>query len=137
MPCGDITERITITLDSESRVDSYTFFKKTCGGAVGIDSLILDRIGGQSIDSIVSDSELGFLRAGIDGEDVEEFLRVKHFHAIQSVLRAYLGVSSGGVGESCTIAGVDYDGGFTTIDADIDIDLMVDQIKACAHCGPG
>ncbi len=137
MPCGDITERIELTLDSDDRIDSYTFFKKTCGGAVGIESLILDDVGGQSVDSIVANTEYGFLQFRNVQDEVEEFLRLKHFHAIQNVLRAYLGLTPAGVKEPCTIASVQYDDGKTIIDAEINVDLMVDQIKSCDHCGPG
>lgn len=136
MPCGDITEKIKLTLDNNNRIDSYSLSKKTCGGAIGFESLLLDYVGGQSIDKILGNNELSFLQTDLADEDIEIYLRLKHFYAIQSVLNVYLGNSSGGTGDSCTIAGIEYNDGYIIIDAEIKIDLLADQIKSCDHCGP-
>ena len=137
MPCGDITERIKLTLDNDNRIDSYALSKKTCGGAVGLESLILEHVGGQSIDEIIGNTELSFLQPSTAEDEIEQYLRQKHFYAIRSVLNVYVGVSPGGTGDLCTIAGIEHSSEFTVIDAEISIDLLADQVEPCDHCGPG
>lgn len=136
MPCTDITENIRVTLDQDNRIDSYTLSKKTCGGAIGVESLLLDHVGGRSIDDIIGNHELSFLQPSMSEDEIEAYLKLKHFHAIQSVLKVFIGVSPGGKNDSCTIAGIEYGEGLTVIDAEIKIDLLPDKIESCDHCGP-
>ncbi|RKX20811.1 MAG: hypothetical protein DRP51_05165 [Candidatus Zixiibacteriota bacterium] len=136
MPCGDITERLKLTVDDNNCLDSYIFSKKTCGGAIGMESLLLDYIGGKSIETIIKSNELTFLQTNLAKEDIETYLRLKHFSAIQSVLNIYVGKSSGGANDICAIAGIEYDGGNTIIDAEIKINLLADNIESCDSCGP-
>ena len=96
----------------------------------------MDSVGGLTIDNIIANNEL-FLRPTKRSEDdIERYLKLKHFSAIQAVLNVYLGQSPGGVDDSCTIAGVEFNGEHTIIDAEIKINLMADRVKACDHCGP-
>ena len=136
MPCGDITDSIKLTLDNNNRLDSYSFSKKTCGGAIGLESLLMDDIGGQPIEKIIGSNELLFLRTNQAEDEVEIYLRQKHFYAIQTVLNVYLGKSPGGVGDLCTIAGIEFYDGNTVIDAEIKINLLTEPIESCDHCGP-
>jgi len=137
MPCGDITERIKIRLDNESRLISYNYYKKTCGGAVGPEEMIIDGLNSKLAEEIVYLSEIDFFKFDKFENEIIEFLNLKHFFAVKSALKVFLGVTSGGIGETCTIAGVEYSNDETIVDADINIDLITDQIKAYAHCGPG
>lgn len=136
MPCTDITENIRVTLDHDNRIDSYTLSKKTCGGAIGVESLLLAHVGGRSIDDIVGNHELSFLQPSMSEDEIEAYLKLKHFHAIQSVLNVFVGISPGGTGDACTIAAIEYGDGYTVIDAEIKINLLADQIEPCDHCGP-
>jgi len=52
------------------------------------------------------------------------------------VLNIYVGKSSGGANDICAIAGIEYDGGNTIIDAEIKINLLADNIESCDSCGP-
>ena len=137
MPCGDITERTKIRIDKESRLISYNYNKKTCGGAVGPESMIIDGLKGKRAEEIINLSEIDFFKFDNFENKIDEFLNLKHFFAVKSALKVFLGVTSGRIGDTCTIAGVEYSDDETIIDADINIELITDQIKACAHCGPG
>lgn len=136
MPCTDITENIRVTLDNDNRIDTYRLSKKTCGGAIGVESLLLDYVGGQSVDEIIGDKELSFLQPNLAEDEIEQYLKLKHFHAIRSVLNVFVGISPGGRGDACTIAGIEYGEGYTVIDAEIKISLVADRIEPCDHCGP-
>jgi hypothetical protein len=137
MPCGDITERIKIKLGDESRLISYNYYKKTCGGSVGPEEMIIDGLKGKPAEEIIYLSEIDLFKSYIFEDEIIEFLNLKHFFAVKSALKVFLGVTSGGIGETCTIAGVEYSNDETIVDADINIELITDQIKACAHCAPG
>jgi len=137
MPCNDITEQIRIVLDGNDRLKSYGLLKKTCGAAVGAESLLSDRLAGLSIDDLLRLDIFTSPRPHTDEDDIEKFLNLKHFFAIRATLVSFTGEDSAGVGDTCTIASISYDGDDTIIDAEIDIRLITEQIEACAHCGPG
>ena len=136
MPCGDITERIRLTIDADKRIDAYRFFKKTCGGEIGSESMLIDQIGGLSIENVLSDFDIPQETSSIDENNIEMYLRQKHLFAIKSVLNVYIGNNSGGVKDFCSIAGIEFDNGSTIIDADVKLVLPADEVEPCAHCGP-
>ncbi len=137
MPCDDVTESIEIVLDSGERVKSYSLTKKTCGGAVGTESLLIERVRGETVDDLLEMEELDILKIQLPGSDAERFLTLKHFFGIRSVLEAYIGHRPAGADSTCAIAKVDFDGADTIVRADIDVALLTEHIIACAHCGPG
>ncbi len=137
MPCNDITENIEIILDKDDRLKSYCLTKNTCGGAVGVESLLLASLRGKSIDYLLDSDDFENHQEHRPENHPEEFLKLKHIVALKSALSVYVGNLSGGKDDTCTIASVDYDNGNTIIDAKIDVLLMTEHIKACAHCGPG
>jgi len=137
LPCNDITEEIRIILDNDDRLKPYTLRKKTCGGAVGIESLLIDSLAGKAVADLIAVNEFTFQQEHLPEDHIMEFLNLKHLIAVKSVLNAYLGNISAGAGDPCSIAGIESDGEGTIIDADIDIGLMTDKIKSCSHCGPG
>lgn len=137
MPCNDITENIEIILDKNDRLKSYCLTKNTCGEAVGVESLLLDSLRGKSIDYLLDADDFVNHREHRPENHPEEFLKLKHIMALKSALSVYVGNLSGGRDNTCTIASVGYDNGNTIIDAQIDVLLMTEHIKACAHCGPG
>jgi hypothetical protein len=102
-----------------------------------MESMLLDDIGGRSAESIVEAIHNPYLRDDVAANDVEGFLKAKHFFALQSVIRAYFGILRSGAEAPCAIAKITYDDQCIIIDADINVDLLTDHIEACAHCGPG
>jgi hypothetical protein len=137
LPCNDVNEKISVSLDGEDRLRSYRLTKITCGGEVGRDSLLLDRLGGLTTGEIIEIAERRQKRQHDPKDHVEEFLTLKHLNAVSATLRAYTGDAPGGALNACTIVSVNYDSDGTVIEAEIDVDLLTEQVKACAHCGPG
>ncbi len=132
MPCDDITEQIRIVLDRNERLKSYRLFKKTCGDAIGGESRLLDRLKGLSIDDLLHLDMFTLHQPHADDDRIEKFLSLKHIFAVRATLVSFTGRGSAGIGDTCTIAGIDYDGDDTIIDAEINIGLITDQIEACA-----
>ena len=79
---------------------------------------------------------MSLLQTIVAEDEIEVYLKQKHFHTIQSVLNTYVGNSPGGIGDLCTIAGIEYGSGHTVIEAEIKIELLTDRIEPCDHCGP-
>lgn len=136
MPCGDLTERMRIVLDRRERLKSYLLTKKTCGGAVGVGSLLLEKLEGRGIDELILLNEFRFSQEHPPEDHIEEFLNIKHLMALKAVLGAYAGTGSGG-SDLCEILSIDFDDGNAVIEADIDVHILAEKVKACAHCGPG
>lgn len=137
MPCNDVTESIRIVLDKGDRIESYILTKKTCGEAVGMESLLIDNLKGKALEGIVGLKESEILRLQAPGSDIERFLTLKHLFGIRSVLEAYAGHRPTGADSDCAIVSVYYDEASTVIEAEIDISLLTERIKACTHCGIG
>lgn len=136
MPCGDITEKISVVLDSGNRIKSYSFSKKTCGGSIGDDDIIKIDIIDQTAENVIKQHQYGFMQKTYTGDEIVDFLKVKHFLAIKSVLNVYLGNVPGGVGNACTITKIEYDIDSTIIHAEINSNLDAVKVKSCDHCGP-
>jgi len=135
VPCNNLVEQIRITLDDRDRLTGYRFIKQTCGRDVGERSLLTEFLLGLSVDELLAiDSEHLFAVCQPE-DDVSRFLHLKHLFAIQAVLEVYTGHSSGAGNFPCTIAEIGDDRGQVVIDADIDVVLVTDKIKACAGCG--
>jgi NifU-like protein involved in Fe-S cluster formation len=135
MPCGDITEQIRIKLDRESRLKSYSFSKKTCCGAIGLETLIIDLVIDKTAEDIVRISEIELFSTTKFTDKNNEYLALKHLFALKTTLEVFLGVAPGGVSEECTIASVEYENNETIIDADISNKLITDKIESCGDCG--
>lgn len=141
MPCNDVTELIQVTVDADDRLKHYTFSKRTCGQGVGAESLLIDILGGQSVDYILGLDAEGFLETyplestHPEDRDLEEFLSLKHFFAVQSALEVLTGKEPGRKGDLCAAAEISCDNGDLVIDAQIDVDIVTDRIKSCGNCG--
>ena len=135
MPCRDVTELIQIVLDDQDRLKSYRFVKRTCGRGVGLDSLLIDVLGGRTIDVILSITPERFLKEFSVQEPIEEFLGLKHLIAIQSALEVLTGRAAGGPNELCAAAEISFEDGETVIRARISVDLVTEEIKSCGSCG--
>jgi hypothetical protein len=134
MPCNDITELIQVVVDAEDRLKSYRFVKRTCGQGVGVDTLLMDVLGGQQVDQILAISPEEFLEEHPAEEAIEEFLGLKHLIAVQSALEVLVGAEPGGADALCAAAEIAWDEGDTILDAVIRIDLVTEAIKSCGNC---
>jgi hypothetical protein len=134
MPCNNLIEQIRITLDDRDCLTGYQFIKQTCGQGVGSRSLLTEFLLGLSVDELLAlDSERLFAVCR-PGDDVSRFLHLKHLFAIQTVLEVYTGHSNGAAKSACAIAEIGDDQGQVVIDADIDVELVTDKIRACDGC---
>jgi hypothetical protein len=133
MPCSNIIEQIKITLDHQERLADYQFIKQTCGQGVGAKSLLADYLIGLTIDELLAINDQHLLEVCRPADEISTFLHLKHLFAIQAVLEIYTG-RSGAKDSPCTIAEVGASEGQVVIDADVDIGLVTDRIKACDGC---
>ncbi len=53
MPCHDVTECITVVVDGEDRLKSYSFTKRTCGQGIGQEDLLHDTLAGRPVDELL------------------------------------------------------------------------------------
>lgn len=134
MPCNNIVEQIRITLDDQGRLTGYRFIKQTCGQGVGARSLLTEFLLGLSVDELLAIDSDRLLAVCRPEEEISRFLHLKHLFAIQSVLEVYTGRSNGATNSLCTVAEIGDDLGEVVIDADIDVGLVADKIKACDGC---
>jgi hypothetical protein len=56
MPCNDVTEVLSLTLDPDDRLTHYSLIKLTCGGGVGNPSLLKKWIANKPASEILSTS---------------------------------------------------------------------------------
>lgn len=135
MPCNDVTEIIEVTIDGEDRLADYVYNKRTCGQGVGAGSLLIDQLRGWTAEALI-EADVDAVRASIPFEsDLEEFLALKHFFAIQSVIEVLTGKEPGGKGDPCAAAEIAYEDGRVIITGQIDVELVTDKIKSCGNCG--
>ena len=137
MPCNSVVELIQIIIDDRDRLKHDQFVKKSCGQGVGNNTLLLDILKGMSIEELLEVDPESFLAVDRTDDEVLEFLRLKHLFAVQATLEVLTGRSTGGKGHPCAVADVAYDGDETIMNAEIDVDVITEQIAACAGCKGG
>ncbi|MCC6795539.1 MAG: hypothetical protein IT366_10505 [Candidatus Hydrogenedentes bacterium] len=134
MPCSDVTEIIHVELDAEDRLKDYYFSKRSCGQGVGAGNLLMDQLRGWSMDRILACDAEQFLTEFPIEDELMEFLNLKHFFAIQSVLEVLTGKEPGGKNDPCAAAEISYGDDTLIIDGQIEVDLVTEKIKACGSC---
>ncbi len=137
MPCNSVVELIQVVIDDRDRLKDYQFVKKSCGQGVGNNSLLIDILRGMSVDELLEVDAESLLAVDRTDDEVLEFLRLKHLFAVQATLEVLTGRLTGGKGQSCAVADVAYDGDETIMNAEIDVDVITEQIAACAGCKGG
>lgn len=137
MPCNSVVELIQIVIDDRDRLKHYQFVKKSCGQGVGSNSLLIDILKGMSVEELLEVNAEALLAVDRTEDEVLEFLRLKHLFAVQATLEVLTGRMTGGKGHPCAVADVAYDGDETIMNAEIDVDVITEQIAACAGCKGG
>ena len=140
MPCSDVTELLTIDLDSEDRIRSYSLTKKTCGGTMGRDSLILKMIRGKPAEELIATPIEVFYRDIRFSSDLKEMVYSKHYLAVQAGLGAFLGQEGRASRGVSDLESVVYGPEGSEITARISVELAASNIKSCgtcAGCGSG
>ncbi len=134
MPCSDVTERLSLTLDHEDRVIGYELTKQTCGGSVAGRGLIRELVKHRTADEVLA-LRAETVVADTDGsDDVLEYLRLKHLFSLQAALAVFGGDASDEQSRLLTIESVDYGPDDVTIVATVHLEVLTDKIKACGLC---
>jgi len=131
MPCGDITDILTVKLDPEDRVIDYSLTKRTCGGKVGKVRLIKKWLIGKNAKLVTTTDHVDFQRDIKVRSDLNEYIHLKHFLAVKKGLSVMLGLDSGGPDDRCTVENIVYGPEGTEMMAHINVDGVVDDIKSC------
>ena len=135
MPCSDVTEIIRVVVDADDRLKDYAFSKRTCGRGVGVASLLIEALRGQSVEALLGYDADRFLADHPAGDELEEFLGLKHLFAVQSALEVLTGREPCGPEAPCAAAEVSVDSeGDVVIEAVIRVDLVTEKIKSCGRC---
>lgn len=123
-----------VTLDADDCLKSYWLAKRSCGQGVGAGSLLLDQLAGRSVDALLEADAETYLNEFPVEDELLEFLSLKHFFAIQTVLEVLTGKIAGGKDDPCAAAEIAFENGDMIIDARISVDLMTEKIKGCGAC---
>ena len=127
MPCNDVTEVLSLSLDPRDRVLSFSLEKMTCGADVG--SALVACIEGQDVQSIAA-LEFRELPHGKESH----FLLEKQFRALQAAIAVYLGRASGAKDSLFTIETLEFGETGTTLKGLLRVDLAAAAIPACRSC---
>lgn len=125
---------VQVVIDRDDRLKSYTYSKKTCGRGVGAATLLMEPFAGMSVDDLLALDAETFLARHPVANELEEFLRLKHFFAVQSALEVLTGHEPGGPKDICAAAEIGYDNGDIVIEARILVDLVTEKIASCGNC---
>lgn len=134
MPCTDVTEILSISLDTQDRVAFYSLTKRTCGGTVGNPSLLRPWIEKKSTDEILTATVDVVLSALPPLSDTWEFLAQKHLLAIQCGLATMLGKLPGLPADLCAVESISTGPGGLKMIAHLKVDLLTEAIPACGGC---
>ena len=135
MPCSDVTEILSLTLDSDDRVVHYSLIKRTCGGAVGNSSLLRKWIENRSAAEVLTATPEEIMAAIPTRSSTWEFLTLKHLFAVQSGLQAMLGERSSMPGELCVVDSIETAPNGIRMIAELKVDVLTEKINACGGCG--
>ena len=134
MPCKDVTEVIEVILDEQDRLEGYVFAKRTCGQGVGMESLLLEKLSGKSLEALLGYTAESYLTEFPTFDELEEFLSLKHLFAIQGALEVLTGKEAGLKDDPFAASGIQFDEGQTRISGLIYVDLLTEKIKSCGGC---
>ena len=134
MPCTDVTELLTLTLDHHDRVIAYTLVKQTCGGAVAGRGLIRDWVKHAGVDQVLALSAEQLV-AECERGTVNEYLMLKHLFTVQAALRTYVGAAQDDDGELIEIESIEHSPDRSEIHARVKLNVLTEKIKACGLCG--
>ena len=133
MPCEDVTESLQLRLDQDDRLAGYRLLKRTCGRAVGEESLLAMVLAGMHAEELLAmQPEALFDRYEVTSDE-EEFLALKHLLALQGAIAVLLGQADGGPNDAVRMAAVRY-GEELELEVDIVVEVLTEKIKSCGKC---
>ncbi len=134
MPCSDVTELLSLTIDHEDRVVHYSLSKLTCGAAVGNPSLLKKWINRRPASDVLSSTLNDVLAVLPTRSQTREYLTLKHLCAVQQGLRALSGTDGSGPEDLCAVQSIETDQQGIKLLALVKVDLMTAEIEACGNC---
>ncbi len=135
MPCSDVTEVLSLTLDPDDRVTHYSLLKLTCGGGVGNPSLLRKWIENRTAQDVMGATPADILQAIPTTSDTWEFLTIKHLFAVQAGLKALGGDAPSTPDSVCAIETIEHGPKGIRMMALIKVDILTQAITACGGCG--
>ena len=135
MPCSDVSEVLSLDLDNEERVLFYSLSTDTCGGAVGKPSLLKKWLKNKTAFVLIELPPGDFAASLNLRSNTWEYLHMKHLMAVQSTLRAVLGIPPIGSANYCSVESIVHQPDRIKITSRIAVDLMTAEIQACSGCG--
>lgn len=131
MPCSDITEYLTLVLDTHECVSSFQLQKLTCGAPVGLLD-VAKLVHGQPVTAIYGRELIDVVPNAYDKAPSAAFLLAKQWLALQAALAVYLGEGTGAKGETFCVEEIDYGPEGVTIKGMVAVNgVDVSQITAC------
>ncbi len=137
MPCDDVTEVLRLTLRPDDRLEGYSLIKRTCGRAVGEQSLVHPWAVGMTPEDLLAADLDDFLEANPTDDEAEQYLLLKHFFALRSGLEVLVGLSSGGAEDPCAVDTLTFGEEGTEFIGQLRVDILTEQVKSCGRCGVG
>ena len=134
MPCADITDVLQIRIGHDNRITKYWLRKRSCGGVAGERSLIFEWMESHSAEGISRMPVNEFLSAFPVTDEVQEYLLLKHFFAVQSGIRILLGEETGRPDDFCAVESIEYHPDGIDLLAHLRIEAVTEQIQACNRC---
>ncbi len=134
MPCNDISDTIRIKINNENKITRYSLTKRTCGGEVGSETLILDWLKNYTVDELINVSAEKFLNDHPTDDEVIEYVLLKQFIAVRSSVATILGKESGGKDSFCTVDTLTYSEKGIVLTAYLNTDAITAEIESCGGC---
>jgi hypothetical protein len=131
MPCGDITEQLLIELDASDALRTYTLRKRTCGTAIGTESLLLPWLVGMASADILAQNFAAMRDAFENISEDMEFVYAKHLEAMQEGLRTLAGVGD----DRCVALAVAASDAGICFEALVRISDPTAPVASCGGCG--
>lgn len=136
MPCGDITDKLTIMLGPDDELVNYRLEKRTCGAPVGGYGALVEFLGGKPAEEILATPYHEFSATLTEQTPTLDFIFWKHYRAILTALAVYLGQAGGSAEDECTLVEMAVQTEGTEVVFDIKHDLPADKVKPCGTgCG--
>ena len=134
MPCNDVSDIIHVVLDEKERLVSYLLTKKTCGRSVSDSSLLLARLKGFDIPSLLELDFYSFSQK-FASSDVEEFLILKHLTSLQKAVLSYLGKENSDT--FCEVLSLSSLPNRTEFTVSVSSNILTSNIRPCSgvRCG--
>jgi len=131
MPCSDQTELLTLELDGQDRILSFTLAKRTCHQAVG----------GAALLPVVRDMPARELLCApaddlIDPrlDDVQAFMMTKQLFALQGAIEVMYGEPENGHPQAFELHELEHGGDGTRVAGEIAIRISAERISCCGGC---